>query len=174
MMTPPDESTPVANSGSDVSRSAGAVADAEAQHRRRRHAQRAIIVAVAFGGIFGALLRYWLSMMFPTVTGQFPWITFVINVSGSAVLGFLLILLTEQFPRGRLTRPVIGTGFCGAYTTFSTYTVEALLLVRDHRSMTAAVYVLASLVAGLLAVWLGITIARVTVRAEHWLQRQTS
>ncbi|MHB8328010.1 MAG: fluoride efflux transporter FluC, partial [Acidimicrobiales bacterium] len=100
------------------------------QRRRARHVQIVIVVAVACGGVIGALSRYLLSLALPTETGQFPWGTFLINVTGSALLGFLLVLLMEQFPRGHLARPVLGTGIIGAYTTFSTFVVEAVLLVR--------------------------------------------
>jgi fluoride exporter len=140
-------------------------------HRDRR-AQRIIVVAVGVGGVFGAICRYALSLALPTVDGRFPWGTFVINLTGSAVLGFLLILLLEQFPRARLARPVIGTGFIGAYTTFSTFMVETVDLVRDKQPGIAALYLVGSLLGGLAAVWIGMTGARLAVRAERWLQEE--
>ncbi len=134
--------------------------------------QAIILVSLAFGGALGAIARYAISLGLPTETGRFPWGTFVINISGSFVLGFLLIVLIEQFPRGRLARPVIGTGLIGAYTTFSTFTVESVQLVRDGDPETALAYVGASLVVGLAAVFIGMTGARVALRAEHWLQEE--
>src|ERR1700722_12411120 len=86
----------------------------------RRRAQLAILAAVATGGAFGAVSRYAISLAIPETTAGFPWATFLINITGSAVLGFLITLILEQFPRGRLARPLLGTGFIGAYTTFST------------------------------------------------------
>jgi CrcB protein len=69
-----------------------------------------------------------------------------------------------------LVRPVIGTGFLGAYTTFSTFTVEAIDLVRAGHPETALAYVAGSVLAGLVAVWTGMKSARVAMRAERWLQ----
>lgn len=142
------------------------------QRRRSRRAQAAIVVALGFGGVLGALGRYGLSLALPSGPAQFPWGIFLINVSGSALLGFLLIVLMEQFPRGRLARPVIGTGVLGAYTTFSTYVVGAVLLARAGHLATALTYVLASAAAGLLAVWSGMAGARAVIRAERWLQEE--
>ena len=101
-----------------------------------------------------------------------PWGTFLINVSGSAVLGFILILLIEQFPRGRLARPVIGTGFIGVHTTFSTFMVAAIVLIRDGRPENAVAYLVGSVSAGLLAVGIGMTSARLVLRTERWLQEE--
>ena len=130
------------------------------------------MIALALGGVLGAVSRYALSLALPTESDRFPWGTFLINVSGSFVLGCLLVMIIEQFPRGRLARPVIGTGFLGAYTTFSTFMVEAVELMRDGRPETAVAYLAASLFAGLGAVWLGMTGARGVLRAERWLQEE--
>ena len=135
--------------------------------RRSRRAETVIVLAVACGGVLGAVSRYAISLGLPTETARFPWGTFVINVSGSAALGFVLILVIEHFPRGRLARSVIGTGFLGAYTTFSTFMVEAVELIRHGHPETALAYVAGSVFAGLLAVWSGMTGARVALRAER-------
>lgn len=140
------------------------------RRRRAQQVQRVIVVALACGGVLGALSRYALSLAIPADPGQFPWSTFLINLSGSAVLGFILILLIEQFPRGRLARPVIGTGFIGAYTTFSTFEVDTSELIRDGHVATAVTYLVASVVGGLLVVWFGMMSARLVLRAERWLQ----
>jgi CrcB protein len=142
------------------------------RQRRARRGQAVIVIALACGGVLGALSRYAISLALPTETARFPWGTFLINVSGSAALGFILILVIEHFPRGRLARPVIGTGFLGAYTTFSTFTVEAVDLVRSGHPEIAFAYLAGSVVAGLLAVWTGMTSARVVLRAERWLQEE--
>lgn len=140
------------------------------QRPRVRRSQLVIVFALGCGGIVGALARYAVLLALPITQGQFPWNTFIINVTGSAVLGFLLILLIEQFPRGRLVRPFIGTGVIGAYTTFSTFEIDALLLFRGHHILTGVSYVIASLLAGLLAVWLGVSGARMAIHVEQWLQ----
>lgn len=139
---------------------------------RHRRGPAALAVAVGVGGATGAVARYLVSLAVPAAPGAFPWGTFVINISGSAVLGFLLVLLGEQFPRGRLARPLLGTGVIGAYTTFSTLEVEAVLLARGGHFGLAALDVVGSLAAGLVAVWLGMVLARLVGRAERWLQRQ--
>lgn len=137
-------------------------------------AQLVILIALGCGGVVGAVARYAVSLAIPISSGHFPWNTFVINVSGSALLGFLLILLIEKFPRGRLVRPFIGTGVIGAYTTFSTFEVDALLLFRGHDLLTGVLYMVASVLAGLVALWLGIYAARKVIRAEEWLQGEFS
>jgi fluoride exporter len=145
--------------------------DAPGGSPRGRRVQLAILAAVATGGAFGAVSRYAISLAIPETASGFPWATFLINVTGSAVLGFLVTLILEQFPRGRLARPLLGTGFIGAYTTFSTFTVEAVLLVRAGHPATAGAYVLASVVAGLAAAWAGMIGARLIVAAERWIQQ---
>ncbi|HEX3813621.1 MAG TPA: fluoride efflux transporter CrcB [Mycobacteriales bacterium] len=124
-----------------------------------------VLAAVAFGGMTGATARYALSVALPTRSGRFPWGTFLTNVTGCLILGVLLVVLTERFAGHRYLRPFLGTGMIGAYTTFSTYAVEADLLVRDGHSGTAAAYVLLSLVVGLGAVWLGMRVGRAATKA---------
>jgi CrcB protein len=146
--------------------------ETSSRQRRARQVQIVIVVAIGCGGVVGALTRYAVSLAVPTETSRFPWGTFLINVSGSAILGFLLVLLVEQFPRGHLARPVLGTGLIGAYTTFSTFVVEAVLLVRAHHALTALTYVLASVFIGIGALWTGMTGARFVVWAERWLEEE--
>lgn len=141
------------------------------RHRAGRR-QWVVVAAVGVGGIVGALARYLVFLAFPSPANQIPWATVGINLSGSFVLGFLLVLLAEQFPRGRLARPLIGTGVIGAYTTFSTFMIEAVQLARAGRPLQAAVYVAISLVGGLAAVAVGMVGARSSVRAERWLQEE--
>jgi fluoride exporter len=140
------------------------------QRSRQRRAQGVIVFALGCGGVVGAVARYAVSLGLPTPPNQFPWSTFLINVSGSALLGFLLILLIEQFPRGRLVRPLVGSGVIGAYTTFSTFEVDTVLLFRAHDIGVGLLYLFSSLFAGLLAIWLGMNAARILIKAEQWLQ----
>ena len=149
----------------------GPMDDSDAGHHRPRgrRAQALIVLAIACGGVAGAVSRYALSLAVPASAGRFPWGTFLVNVTGSVALGFLLVLVIEQFPRGHLARPVLGTGFLGAYTTFSTFMVDAVDLIRSHHAATAVVYLAASVVAGIGGVWLGMTAARLLVRVERWM-----
>jgi CrcB protein len=118
------------------------------------------VVAVALGGALGAPARYELSERFSAATGSFPWATFCINVSGSFLLGLLLTVVLERWPPTRYVRPFLAIGVLGAYTTFSTYSVEADLLIRNGHAAIGITYVLASLAAGGAAVYLGIVAGR--------------
>lgn len=139
-----------------------------------RSAQRTILFVVGCAGAAGAVLRYAVSLAIPVAAGGFPWGTFVINLTGSFAIGFVLSLLRERFPRARLARPLVVTGFLGAYTTFSTYMVDADLLLRRHEVATAALYTLSSLVGGLVAVAAGLLAARGASRLERRLGEQTT
>lgn len=138
----------------------------------RRGAERTILVVIASAGALGALARYGFARLVSSPAGHFPWATFWTNVSGSLVIGLVLVLVTERFPRARLARPLVATGFLGAFTTFSTYTVGTDLLVRDHRVGLAALYALASLAAGAVAALGGIVAARLLVRLDRSLDEQ--
>jgi CrcB protein len=92
--------------------------------------------------------------------GGFPWATFWTNVSGSLALGFLLVLLIDRFPPARYARAFAGTGFLGAYTTFSTFSVETDVLLKDGHVTMALAYVMASLVVGIAVAWLGVVFGR--------------
>ena len=123
-----------------------------------------VVLAVAAGGFLGAPARYGIGELLPTATHGFPWSTLLVNVSGALLLGILVVLLVERFPPSRYAWAFFGTGFLGAYTTFSTYMVETLLLARDGYVARAAAYLLGSLVVGLFAAWLGIVIGRAISR----------
>ena len=122
-----------------------------------------VVLAVAVGGALGTVARYELALAEPAGSGRFPWATFTVNVVGSFLLGFVLIALVESWSASSLLRPFVGVGICGGLTTFSTWMVESVLLVRDDRAGLAVVYLLVSLVAGLLAVALGALVARATL-----------
>jgi CrcB protein len=136
---------------------------------RRRHgrAQPDVVAAIAVGGMLGATARLKLAEALPAKPGHFPWATFWTNVSGSFLLGFLLVVLLERFPPTRLVRPFFATGLLGAFTTMSTYQVETALLVRDGHPATAALYGLGSLAAGLGLAYAGIVAGRLTPERHH-------
>lgn len=112
------------------------------------------------GGFLGALGRYELGLTWPTPAGHFPWTTFTINVSGAFVLGLVLTLLLERVGPTRLVRPFFCVGVLGAWTTMSTFAVEFDLLLKDGHSPTAVLYVLATVVVGVAATWIGVALAR--------------
>jgi CrcB protein len=117
-------------------------------------------LAIAAGGILGTLARYGVSRAIHVAPGTFPWSTFTVNVTGSFVLGLLLTLVIERWPPSQFVRPFAAIGFLGSYTTFSTWMVEADVLIKDGSAGIAVVYVAASLAVGLLAVYAGILVAR--------------
>jgi CrcB protein len=119
-----------------------------------------ILIAVAIGGVLGACSRYELALAITSRPGRFPVGTFVINVSGSLVLGVLLALIIERWRPSEYIRPFAATGFLGAYTTWSTFMVDTDNLVKSGHVAVAAAYVAASLIAGLAAVYLGMMIVR--------------
>jgi fluoride exporter len=132
----------------------------------------AVLLAVCCGGVVGAVSRYLVLLALPTETGRFPLGTFVINVTGSALLGFLLVTLDNRFAERRMLRPLLGTGLIGAYTTFSTVSVEAVLLARAGRVLTAAIYVGLTVVCGLGAGLLGMTAARLSLGHATWRRKE--
>ena len=119
-----------------------------------------MLAAIAAGGIIGAAARRGIAEWLPSQPGRFPWATFWTNLSGSFVLGLVLVVMLERLPPGRYLRPFVATGVLGAFTTMSTYQVEAAVLMKDGHVLTGAVYVVGSLVAGLGLAWGGIHTGR--------------
>lgn len=118
-------------------------------------------VWIGLGGFFGATSRYhfegWVSNRWPTA---FPWGTFVVNVTGCFLLGFIFTLLTERFLPHPDLRTAVTIGFVGAYTTFSTFAFETLRLGEDGAVALALANVVASVVVGIVAVWIGTVLGR--------------
>lgn len=108
-------------------------------------------VAIVLGGFVGALSRLGLLELSHPAAG-FPWPTFVANVAGAALLGFFVGGVFQREPSGRGLVPLLGTGFCGALTTFSGLQIETVLLLERGDVGVAIAYVGASIVAGLVAV----------------------
>src|SRR5438094_6425539 len=103
----------------------------EAPVVRLSRADPDVLAVIALGGMLGASARYGIARWLPTAHDRFPWATFWTNMSGSFLLGLLLVLLLERFPPTRLVRPFLATGIIGAFTTMSTYEVETALLLKD-------------------------------------------
>ncbi len=123
-------------------------------------ADRGVLAAVALGGAFGSLARWWLGGSVPPGAGEVPWATLVENVSGSLLLGALMVLVVEGRVRWRLARPFLGVGVLGGWTTFSAYALEARELVVEDRAVAALGYVAGSVLAGLAAAFAGMVLAR--------------
>ena len=114
-----------------------------------------LVATVAAGGMIGAAARYGVSRWIAVPADGFPWATIVTNLTGAFVLGALLVLTIARLPPSPYIRTFAATGVLGGYTTFSTFSVEADLLVKDGRAGVALVAVVVTLVGGLVAVWLG-------------------
>jgi CrcB protein len=140
-----------------------ALAEPALRRPHRAGAPPAVLGAIALGGFVGGLTRYGLGRAFPTARTAFPTTTFAINVSGSFALALLLVFVLEIWRPTRYLRPLLGVGFAGAYTTFSTWMVDADRLAAAGRGLTATWYVLGSIAAGLAATSLGLAVGRAVV-----------
>ncbi|GAB2487328.1 fluoride efflux transporter CrcB [Nocardiopsis aegyptia] len=118
------------------------------------------LLAIAAGGALGGSARYALLLLVPHTGAGFPWATFSANVTGSFAMGVLAVLVSRAVRPHRLVRPFLGVGVLGGFTTFSTYAVDTLGLVGAGTAGTALVYLAATLVGALAAVWAGAALAR--------------
>ncbi|HEV2343935.1 MAG TPA: CrcB family protein [Actinocrinis sp.] len=125
---------------------------------RGRHLR--ILAAIAVGGFVGGITRYEVGLAVPTSRGGFPAATFGVNLAGSFILALLVVVVLEILPPTVYLRPLLGVGFCGALTTFSTWMLDADRLIGAGRFGMAAVDLFGSLVAGLAATSLGLTVGR--------------
>lgn len=114
-------------------------------------------VSILLGGAAGALARAGLAEALPHAPGRWPWATFSVNLAGALLLAWLTTRLTEMVSPTRYWRFLLGTGLCGALTTFSTFQVETIGLVNDGHVALAAGYAAASLAGGI-AVAVGATV----------------
>jgi fluoride exporter len=129
--------------------------------RRRSHRVRGRLHAAVFaGGVAGALARAGLARALPWNGHSWPWGTFAVNLAGTVLLGYFATRLQERLAPSTYRRPLLGTGFCGALTTFSTFQVELIRLARDGATGTAVGYALASLALGLVGVYLATALTR--------------
>ncbi|WP_339256985.1 CrcB family protein [Paenibacillus sp. FSL R5-0713] len=117
------------------------------------------LMYIGAGGFLGTLTRYAIQLAIPTVYGGFPWAVLLINAMGSLFLGWFF---TIAIP-GKITpqlRLAIGTGFTGAFTTFSTFTLDIVRLSEGGEWVNAALYMIASVLAGLMLCALGMSIGQ--------------
>jgi len=118
-------------------------------------------LAVAAGGAVGALSRYWL-MYWVSALGatRFPWGTLLVNVLGSCAVGVLFVIISERLILSEQWRGLLVVGFLGAFTTFSTFSLDALVLIQEGRLLPALAYVGLSVLVCLAGTWLGISVMR--------------
>lgn len=118
------------------------------------------LAAIFAGGAVGSAVRTGLSELAPTHTGHWPWVTFAVNVVGCLLLGYFVTRLQERLPITAYRRPLLGTGLCGALTTFSTFQLELLRMLEHGEVGLAVGYCAGSLAAGFAGVTLGTAVVR--------------
>lgn len=121
-----------------------------------------IPLLVAVSGALGALSRFVLEgIVGQRYGGAFPLGTFLVNITGSLLLGFFFTLATERFAIAPAVRSAVAVGFLGAYTTFSTLSFETFRLLEDGAYLLGALNALGSLAAGLVAIYVGVVLGRI-------------
>jgi CrcB protein len=118
------------------------------------------LTAVFVGGAMGTLARAGLEAFAAPDPGRWPWPTFIVNIVGAFLLGCFVTRLLERLPTSSYRRPLLGTGLCGGLTTFSTMQVETVKMLEHHHYGLAVGYTVASLAAGLTAVYLATAMTR--------------
>ncbi|HEY1594509.1 MAG TPA: fluoride efflux transporter CrcB [Thermoleophilaceae bacterium] len=118
------------------------------------------LTAIFAGGAVGGLARTALSDWLAPPAGHWPWVTFAVNIAGAFMLGWFATRLQERLPLSAYKRPLLGTGLCGALTTFSTMQVELLRMLDRGDVGLAFAYAAASVLAGFAAVWLATGLVR--------------
>lgn len=118
------------------------------------------LAAVFVGGALGTLARAAFATLAAPDPGHWPWPTFTVNIVGAFLLGYFTTRLLERLPVSSYRRPLLGTGVCGGLTTFSTMQVEIIKMLEHHDYGLAAGYTAASIVAGLIALYLATALVR--------------
>jgi len=118
-------------------------------------------LAVAFGGALGAMSRFFIYNVFMrATTSTFPWATLTVNIVGSFLIGIAFVVITERLEMGPEVRGVVTVGFLGAFTTFSTFSMDTIGLLEQGQVGSAIIYVLSSVAVCIIAAWLGLTVAK--------------
>ncbi len=121
------------------------------------------LAAVFAGGAVGTAARAAVNALTSPGPNHWPWATFTVNIVGAFILGFVTTRLLERLPLSAYRRPLLGTGFCGGLTTFSTMQVETLQMIEQQEYGMAAAYSVVSVSAGLLAVYAATMLVRKVV-----------
>jgi len=119
-----------------------------------------VLAAISAGGVLGAVSRYGIGAAWPHDPQAFAWSTWTINVTGCLLIGVLMVLIAHHWPQRKLIRPFWGVGVLGGYTTFSTASVDVLRAAPG----AALLYLGATLIGALLAVWAGTAATEAVLR----------
>ncbi|MBX6766041.1 MAG: CrcB family protein, partial [Actinomadura rubrobrunea] len=130
----------------------------------QRRVPWATLAAISIGGMVGALARYGIATSAPHRPGDFAWATFGVNTAGCLLIGVLMVVTTEIWQAHPLLRPFLGVGVLGGFTTFSTYIVDVQTALQAHAPRTALLYLIATPVAALAAVFTGVRLTRAAAR----------
>ncbi|HSZ13597.1 MAG TPA: fluoride efflux transporter CrcB [Solirubrobacteraceae bacterium] len=118
------------------------------------------LAAIFAGGFVGAIVRAALAQSWTAHSGQWPWATFIVNMLGAALLGYFVTRLQERLPPSLYRRAFLGTGICGALTTFSTVMVELTRMLEGAHVALAAGYAATTLAGGFAAIFLATKLVR--------------
>ncbi len=119
------------------------------------------LIAIAFGGAVGSVLRFWLSTVIQTrFTTNFPWGTLSVNAIGSFLIGMLLVIIQQRFAGNEILRGMIIIGLLGGFTTFSTFSLETIQLLQSGFWNKALLNIISSIVVCLVATLVGMGIGR--------------
>jgi fluoride exporter len=131
-----------------------------ARLRPRSRLRERLLFAIFAGGVAGALIRAILEQAFPASGHEWPWASFCVNVIGTVLLAYFVTRLQERLPPSTYPRPFLGTGLCGALTTFSTLQIEVIKLVRNDHGILGVAYLVTSVVVGLVAMHVSTALVR--------------
>jgi fluoride exporter len=118
------------------------------------------LAAIFAGGALGAAARAVLATLMAPDPARWPWPTFIVNIIGAFLVGYFTTRLLERLPLSSYRRPLLGTGFCGGLTTFSTMQVETVRMIEHGHWVLAASYTVVSIALGLLVVHLATAVVR--------------
>jgi len=118
------------------------------------------LILVGVGGSIGSIFRFLISRMIPFVQGHFPWATFIINITGCFIIGLLIGLLFKHPASAENMRLLLVAGFCGGFTTFSTFSLENVFMYQSGNYLALALYIILSVILGFSAVFLGLALTK--------------
>jgi CrcB protein len=131
----------------------------------QRH--RVVLPVIALGGMVGASARYGADLLWPTASGGVPWATLGVNAVGCLLIGVLMVHVVEVGQAHPLTRPLLGVGVLGGFTTFSIHAMEVTELLDGDRPALASAYLVGTVVVAFWATYAGLWLARRLTRARR-------